>query len=398
MIRDVVILTPVYVAFFWALTFLLQKFSTNRARYWLGLFMAVVTVLYTCHALFFYKLQEVYLDLDFLYLLAGLLVYPMYYIYIRLLTCDVHLKRAYLLHFVPAIVLGIALFAAHQSATMAERELYYDNVLVRNKWVNSDDTSGFMFLAFVFYSSRIVFGIQALGYLCLGYYLVRKYNGRIANFYSNTEGRELRWVNLLTVSFLATSILSSVANLVGRGVFLDHTAWLAFPSLMFSTLFFVIGLLGNRQNFTIGSFNEDKRDDEEINDPLPVQNEKLKSELIYLLQDKKRFLDPDLKITDLCRELNTNRTYLSNLINREFHLNFNDLINRYRVEYSISLMKNNRNRNDSLLAIATEAGFGSVSSFYRAFRKNKGMSASVFKEQHSRQNTNNELSGHTWGD
>lgn len=382
MIRYAIILTPVYVAFFWALNFLLNKFSANKARYWLGVFMTFVAVLYTCHAVFFFELKDIYLHVDFLYLITGLSVYPLYYIYIRLLTCDLHLKWSYVLHFIPAIGLGIALFLAHQFASPEERAMYYDYILLNNEWSIHEVSTGFLVLSSLFYLSRIIFGIQAIGYLFLGIYLVRKYNRRIADFYSNTEGRELKWVHLLTVSFLVTSALSTVANIIGRGLFLENTVLLSLPALLFSSLFFIIGLLGNRQDFTIRSFNNDLKNDFNCNrKPFASRNEKLKGELITLLETKKRFLDPDLKITDLCRELNTNRTYLSGLINSEFQLNFNDLINQYRVEYAIYLLKNGRDKNLSFQAIAAESGFGSLSSFTRAFKKNKKITITSFKQQ-----------------
>jgi AraC-like DNA-binding protein len=382
MVRDIIVLTPVYVSFFWALTFLLNRFSANRARYWLGIFMAVVAVLYTCHALFFYKMKTAYLAVDFLYLITGLLVYPMYYVYIRLLTRDLHLKRSYLLHFIPAMVLGIAMWLAHRYATPVERGLYYDNVLINNRWVNHGVTSGFVALTSIFYLSRILFGIQALGYLITGIHLVKKYNRRIVNFYSNTEGRELKWVHLLTASFLITSALSSVANLMGRGKFLDNNIMLLFPSLLFSSLFFMIGYLGNRQDFTIRSFDDDeKEEDEEWINLSGHQDRNLKIKLISLMENKKRFLDPELKITDLCSDLNTNRTYISNVINKDFGVNFNDLVNGYRVEYAKDLIKNNRDEEFSLQSIAVESGFGSLSSFTRAFKKNTGTTVAVFKSQ-----------------
>ena len=382
MFRDIIVLTPVYVSFFWALTFLLNRFSANRARYWLGIFMAVVAVLYTCHALFFYNMKTVYLAVDFMYLMAGLLVYPIYYIYIRLLTLDLYLKRSYLLHFLPAVVLGIAMWLAHRYATPADRGLYYDNVLINNNWKVHDATSGFLALTSIFYLSRILFGIQALGYLIMGIHLVKKYNRRVVNFYSNTEGRELKWVHLLTASFLITSALSSVANLMGRGMFLENSILLLFPSLLFSSLFFVIGYLGNRQDFTISSFDDDNCEEagEWMNQSTP-QDEKLKTKLISLMENKKRFLDPDLKITDLCKELNTNRTYISNLINSDFGVNFNDLINGYRVEYAKDLIRNGREKELSVQAIAAESGFGSLSSFTRAFKKNTGTTVAMFKNQ-----------------
>ena len=154
------------------------------------------------------------------------------------------------------------------------------------------------------------------------------------------------------------------------------------PSIIFSTLFFIIGILGNKQNFTINTFNED----EKVNCPEATinghgRNGKLKNSLISILEKDKKYLNPELKITDLCREMNTNRTYVSNLINTEFSLSFNELGDKYRIDHSISLLNDLRNDNYSLQTIATESGFGSLSSFNRAFKKNTGTTVTLYKQK-----------------
>jgi AraC-like DNA-binding protein len=377
LLREVIVLTPVFIPLFWGLVFITSEFSKNKARYWLGIFMIVTATLYGCHALFFLTTMDVYIKTDWLYNLTSLSVYPMYYIYIRLLTCDVKLKKNYITHFLPAIILSSSLLIISLTLTHEEKVHYYEIVLKEYGMPGFGASSALKLMSVIFYLSRIIFGFQTIIYLILGYILATRHNKRIANFYSNMQGRELIWVKMLSISFLITSCASSVANILGRGLFIDNNSMLAFPAFIFSTMFFIIGILGNNQNFTVNTFNEDEETEcpEENENP---KNIKLKNNLIKLLEVNKRFLDPELKITDLCRELNTNRTYLSNLINTEFQLSFNDLINKYRTEYAITLL-NGDNINYSLQVIATESGFGSLSSFNRAFKKNTGTTVTVFK-------------------
>jgi AraC-like DNA-binding protein len=380
MFREVIVLTPIYVSLFWSVVFITNKFSVNKARYWLGFFMMVVAVLYGCHATFFLGCKALYLKLDSIYLLTGLSVYPIYYIYVRLLTCDLELKRSYILHFIPALTLFVVLFVTGFFLSPDEEEYYYESVLVKNRWGAHETSLPFKLAATVFFLSRVVFGLQTLLYLFFGYQLAKKYNQRIANFYSNMEGRELVWVKLLTVSFLLTSIASFVVNILGRGLFFENNLILAIPSALFSTLFFVIGLQGNRQDFTIRSLDEDEGEDVFVaKNSVELRKEKLKSDLLKLLETNKIYLDSELKITELCRELNTNRTYLSKLINTEFQQSFNDFINSYRVNYSISLLESGMGDTSSLNDIALISGFGSVSSFNRAFKKNTGMTVGQYK-------------------
>lgn len=383
MIRQIIVLTPVYVSAFWAVVFLVNVFSLNKARYWLGIFMITVAVLYACHAIYFLGYSDLYLQIDSLYLFAGLSVFPLYYLYVRLLTCDLTIRRFYIIHFIPPLLLGLALFLTSRFASSLDRQLYYSDVLLKNHWPGTGASLVVQLMSLLFFLSRLVFGVQVVGYLLAGYLLAKKYDHRIENFYSDLEGRKLVWVKLLTISFLLTSIASSIANVLGRGLFMTEDWLLAIPSTLFSSLFFIIGLQGNKQNYTISTLvNDEKEELTNGKESINFRSDELKDRLLSLLENRKNYLESDLRITELCRELNTNRTYLSNMINNEFDLSFSDLINLYRVKHAVSLIEEDKNNNLALNDVALESGFGSLSSFNRAFKKVNGMTAGQFRSNY----------------
>ena len=85
-----------------------------------------------------------------------------------------------------------------------------------------------------------------------------------------------------------------------------------------------------------------------------------------------------LTLQELADELNTNRTTLSAYINKELGTTFYDLINRVRLEYAESLLR------DASLKLtqdelAAKAGFNSLSTFLRAFRKKYEMSPNEYR-------------------
>jgi AraC-like DNA-binding protein len=385
MLKEVIVLTPMYISIFWALVFFSNRYHENKARFWLGVFMLVTASLYACHAVFFHNYRELYLKIDSIYLFTGLSVFPLYYIYIRLLTCDLNPKRKYILHFLPAAAFSVALFLTGRFLVSEERMLYYELVLINHSFPQTEASTVLKAAAAVFYMSRVVFAAQTFIYLLLGYRLVLRYNKRIANFYSNLEGRELLWVKLLIISFLLTSVVSFAVNMIGRGYFLNNYLLLTVPSLMFSFLLFLIGIQGNKQNFNIGTFNEDEQKEQKNErNPNGLRNELLKQNLVNLLEDGKIYLDPELKITELCRNLNTNRTYLSNVINNDFQLSFNDLINKYRVQHALLLIEKDVHNKSSFHELADASGFGSLSSFNRAFKKFTGTTAGEYINKQGR--------------
>jgi AraC-like DNA-binding protein len=379
LLQHVIELTPFYISALWGVVFLLNPLKANRARFGLGIFMITTSVVYLSHAIYFEGEFELYRKIDPLYALTGLSVWPMYYLYIRLLTRDVNFKRDYAWHLLPAIIIAVLLETSFQFASVSEKEAYINFVLIYNKWPGADASAMLKTMAAIFFTGRIIFGVQVFAYLILGYRLVRKYNKRIANFYSNLEGKQLVWVELLTISLLVTAVVSSVANFLGRSYFLDNNL-LYIPSALFSILFFIIGLQGNKQNHNIKDVVFDEGESVKLND-LRLDKEDLKEKLIRYMEKEQSFLDPNFRITTLCSKLYTNRTYLSNLINTEFEMSFSDFINQYRVKFAKEMMAEKMNSNYSLNHFSEEAGFGSVSSFNRAFKQFEGVTAGEYRKK-----------------
>lgn len=92
--------------------------------------------------------------------------------------------------------------------------------------------------------------------------------------------------------------------------------------------------------------------------------------LLYQLEIKQVFLDPELSLKKLSQAIETNQTYLSNVINRYFDCNLKGLVNTYRIEYAKELLHMGKLK---LERIPQKCGFASRSPFYAAFKKITGM-------------------------
>jgi len=111
-----------------------------------------------------------------------------------------------------------------------------------------------------------------------------------------------------------------------------------------------------------------------------TQTSDLFDRLIRLMDEKMLFVQPDVKISSLATELKTNTNYLSKLIHDNFHLNFNDYINRLRVEYACRLLNDDNAKNLPLQNIWHKAGFATRCTFYEAFKKHSGATPSAFRK------------------
>lgn len=113
------------------------------------------------------------------------------------------------------------------------------------------------------------------------------------------------------------------------------------------------------------------------------QNQILLNELLDLMDNQKIFLNSDLTLDELARKLNSNRTYISQLINDNFATNFSSYINEYRISEAKELFTNPLFKNLTIEAIAQKVGFNSKSSFNTAFKKVTGLTPSSFVEMNA---------------
>ncbi|WP_420570929.1 helix-turn-helix domain-containing protein [Kordia sp.] len=99
-------------------------------------------------------------------------------------------------------------------------------------------------------------------------------------------------------------------------------------------------------------------------------------------EDTHRFTKKNYTQTKLAKELDTNSTYLSKIINMTKGMNFAKYMNELRIDYAIEQMKENKVfRSYTIKAIAIEVGFNNAQSFSIAFHKKTGINPSYFLKQ-----------------
>lgn len=245
----------------------------------------------------------------------------------------------------------------------ADQRLYYVSNILKGLHLETMETY-FQFQNGILIAKKIVFVVQTVVFSILCFKIVQDHNKEILNYYSNTEGNELRWLHFFNITLITTSVFSLSAQVMGREAFANNDSMLPIPAIVFSTLLFIIGFLGNKQSPVHIVEAENDNGLKSL-----ATSSRLKQRLLTLITEDRIFLDPNLKVTELVKLLNTNRTYISKVINDEFEMNFNDLINLHRINYAKDLLNNRANNKYHLEAIAQMSGFGSLNSFTRSFKK-----------------------------
>jgi AraC-like DNA-binding protein len=215
----------------------------------------------------------------------------------------------------------------------------------------------------------MIFCLQVIIVAVIGTRKIKKYHDTINQLYADTENKEVRGIPMLLILFVATSVCSIIFNIIGRYCFIN-SLWLSIPSLSFTILLFLIGWYGMHQHFTMSDVIE-QHPEEAIaaNIFTSIDKNVLCTQLDQLMKEKKLFLEHDLRLEQVTRELGTNRTYLLQALKEGMDMTFKEYINRLRIAYAEKLMKDNPSLTKS--DIATMSGYNTQSSFYRNYNSYK---------------------------
>jgi len=101
-----------------------------------------------------------------------------------------------------------------------------------------------------------------------------------------------------------------------------------------------------------------------------------------LLVRESIYLDPDLKVASLARRLHEPDYRISRAITAGLgQPNFNQLVNRYRIEHAKRLLRSDTSADQPILNIALDSGFASLGPFNRSFKTMTGMTPRTYRNR-----------------
>lgn len=382
-------------------SFLLLKkalvFSSKPSK-WLSLFVFLCSIYLLPWMLGFagwYSLQP-YRDIMFYIPFQQLfLIGPAIYFYTQsLLNPSFTFKPKHWIHFLPSL----AYMAYRVIIFVADKIVLHQYFFYANGRDKNLDTwyqiSGFisMFIYFL---------------LCLRYYSI--YKKIIYQTLSFADSLLFSWIKKYLIAFLMMQLLWLL-------FFLFYPGWGNFKEkwwyyLSFSSLLYYIGITGYANNvkslvsFQVSSIqkrvvylleeNHPEIQTEnivaiELNEvPKPAINPQLeewKIKIMNAIAKDKLYQNPNLTLLDVARQLDTNQTVISKMVNQGFQMNFNDFINDFRVKAVIALLEQGEHKTQTLLGISIDCGFNSKTTFNRCFKKQTGVSPKIFIENIQKSN------------
>lgn len=260
----------------------------------------------------------------FIGLATIMIIGPLFYFYTKsLLDSKFTIKVKHYLHFIPTLM-GI-LFSI---------------------WINTQ--SIFSIPKIILVVAFLSYYVHFLVYLGICYAIIRK------NRNSGLDSNSYYLLLLLFYSLLAVWLVY-VLNLLD-----EYVPYIIGP-ILYTLLAYTISLVVIKK----GYIRTAKYKSTLVSDDLIAV---IWSQVRNLVIDEKRYKNGDLSLKLLSKQLNVTPQTLSLVINKKNKTNFNSFINKYRIEESISLFKNEKYKDFTIASISYEAGFNSVSSFNTAFK------------------------------
>jgi AraC-like DNA-binding protein len=283
---------------------------------------------------------------------------PLLYLYVRSLVTAA-LPRRWALHFAPAAI-DLAYNLCAFSLPLAQKLRWNDVVHVR--WIDPlESLTGILSLAI---------------YLAAAARLRRRYQTWLTANTSDRHDHRQPWIGTVLTGLGAWLAATTGFDVVDR--FVVHLSYFnRFPQyLLFSAIILWLGLEGWRH----------------ANHAFPPMTARL-----FAPQPPARdwpatardwadeicsggwWREPGLSLTEVARRLATNESYVSRAFNQGLGLNFNAVINGFRVDAVKAALVQ---ESTELLPLALDCGFSSKASFNRVFREHTGQSPSAWRAAH----------------
>jgi AraC-like DNA-binding protein len=299
---------------------------------------------------------------------------PLIYLYVRsVLKAPFVLSRRDWLHFVPVGVFFVyRLFLLIHDAGQESWAVGYEGDWQRD-----------IHMAYVAPFVRGLEYSSLLLYLAFSIQLFVQYRRKIRQFFSNTYQLELRWIQLFLGVYCFLFVYDSVTDMLDAFVVelnYVHQWWVHF--------FYAIAIVyvGIKAYFTdlqgLHELTFEIKEPHEVEPSVPRQNyERQKQHLTKVMENQQLYLQPDHNLKELAQAAGMGANEVSEVINAGFGCNFNEFVNRYRVEEMKKRLLDSAYDHLSIMAIAFDSGFNSKATFNRIFKQYTGQSPSQFKKE-----------------
>ncbi len=294
------------------------------------------------------------------------LITPPLFLYVKALTTPkFKFAKKHLWHFVPFLVV-LLLESEKFFLTADAKRLAYQEALEGG--VDSN-----------FYSILIVIThIYILIYLYVCYRLLTKAFNRKENVLPVKTTQNIKWLKNLIAALVGIVVLSAILDFLPG--FSDIDDYLT--PFFLTMIVYGMGFIGIRQSeiFTIDGLkiSSKKYEKSVLTDEMA---DDILERLQQLMKNEEVFIDSSISLPKLAGKLRISTHHLSQILNERLNRSFFNYINEHRVKAAKQKLLEPESEKYTMLELAYDVGFNSLSAFNTAFKKHTGMSPTAYKKQ-----------------
>lgn len=295
---------------------------------------------------------------------------PIFYLYVvSVCYSGFKLKSKYLIHLLPFLIANVVLLPRFYTVDIASK---IDFIIHRQNMIE---------LQF----NHVLIHLQVVVYFTAVFMLLRKAKKLYLENYAGANISSYNWLFQFTSVLTILYLLALVKNIFKFSDYPYISEWINIGILIFQ-LFIVCWYLFKALNHPGLFRNIDsklKLVSDLILEEKKIVPETLNKDLLKLKKymiEEKSFLNPDLTIQDVSKDMNVPVRELSVLINHQLGQHFYDFVNTYRIENAMEILKDSSKTKVTILEILYEVGFNSKSSFNTAFKKHTGNTPTNYRK------------------
>lgn len=305
-------------------------------------------------------------------LFLRLTVGPLLWLYVKALVQQTfRFSLSLLLHFAPFAIACIVAWQPFWPVSNPVSEKGWEGILTQLASVAIQVSIG----TYAFVSARYL----------------KKHAGHVRQEFSNIDSVNLDWLYKLCLFFMGMIVVFFFLFLFQRelGIEREEFVWIGTTSGLIVSYVLAVCALGQARIFYSGDFPvPGVREDVASADPhlARYQTSKLSADdversyrrLLEHMTEARPYLNPNLRIEHLAKALRLNARYMSQTINQCSGRTFYEFVSHYRVEEAKKIIEAAGDERMPTVSLAEEVGFNSISTFYKHFKSETGVTPTEY--------------------
>jgi len=226
--------------------------------------------------------------------------------------------------------------------------------------------------------------VSIIGYSCVCLIVLRHHRQRLVDVVADIEHRNLEWLTLLILAAFFSVALLVLMWLLARPLGIPINALDSLFAGGLTVAVFLTGWMSLRQpEIFSGSLASDLAD-RPVQRSLSLSKNQLDGYRQILRQAEQTgqfYLDRDITVQSLARQINIPAHHLSHLLNAEMGCNFFAYINALRIQEIKRQLSDERFASETILDLALNAGFNNKATFNKAFKQIAGTTPSQYRRE-----------------